>query len=195
MKKALLLLTVIVTITACQSAQNPNANLNSNARNENSNQGASVKAACDSNSDEKVVMEVVIQPGPTFIPDTVNDITITANQSVVWCISNQSGMDIRVVIGNLRNKLDCKDINPFGTIDFKDNFFSSRVISDGARKNLRTKKPHKGVGNTYKYDILLTDEDGEILDFLDPQVVINQGFPRELTGNKNTNSKNANAAK
>jgi len=195
MRKALPLLTLIVLIMACQSAQNPNANLNDNAvRNQNPNEIAKEPPPCDKSDTGKTVQEVIVATDPDYLPQSIGDININHEKSAVWCIRNSSGKDIRVVIFNLRAALDPNDINPFGTGKFKENTFSSKKIKKDDTVYLKTTLPNKARWGTYRYDIVLTDDDGEILDFLDPQVVIseNKSDTKSDTGVRNSNTANKN---
>jgi hypothetical protein len=193
MKKALLLLTAIVLITACQSA---NQNSNS-AGNQNANQIAVAgdEPSCESSNDQQVVKEIFIDSAPSGaqIRRPVDDIIIgVGDKKVVWCINNQSSVVINVLINNLRVNKSPEEKNPFGDGGWRDNTFVSKLIHNGRVKNLKTKVAFKF--GTYKYDILVTDQDGNPLDFEDPQVVISEGFPKSIAGNKNANT-NSNSRK
>jgi len=195
MKKTLLLLTSILTITACQSAQNPNAN--NAAGNQNANQigAAADEPSCESNNDNQVVREIVIEHADASgarIRRPVDDINIgVGNKKVVWCINNQSGIPISVLINDVRVKTHPDEKDPFGDGSWRDNTFVSKLVQNNRVKNVKTKVAYKF--GTYEYDILVSDRDGNPLDFEDPQVVISEGLPTVKSGNSNASLKNANA--
>lgn len=195
MKKALLLLTAIVTITACQSAQNPNAN---QAANQNANQigVAADEPSCESPNGQQVVREIFIDRADASgaqIRRPIEDIIIdVGNKKVVWCIHNESDLLIKVLINDVRVKISPEENNPFGDGSWRDNTFASKLIHKNRVKNIKSKVAFKF--GTYKYDILVTDQDDNPLDFEDPQVVISEGFPKLVTGNKNSNT-NSNSKK
>jgi hypothetical protein len=195
MKRALILLTAIVTITACQSAQNPNANNAAGNQNANRITVDTDENRCEPGSGQQVVREIIIEPynNTARIRRPVDDISITLkdHQHVDWCINNSSTIAVRLVIFNLRMELSPQDKNPFGDGSSEKNNFGSKKIRPGKVKNLKTDEAFKA--GTYKYDILLTDDDGGYLDSEDPQVVISDGRPREISGNSNVGLRNANA--
>lgn len=193
MKRSLLLLTAIVMITACQSAQNPNANQNA-AGNQNANQigVAADEPSCESPNGQQVVREIFIDHAGgsgAQIRRPIDDINIgVGDKKVVWCVHNESDLLINVLINNVRVKISPEENNPFGDGSWRDNIFVSKLVRKNRVKNIKSKVAFKF--GTYEYDILVTDQDGNPLDFEDPQVVISEGFPptkKLMTGNKNSN--------
>jgi hypothetical protein len=201
MKRALPILAVLVALTACQPSQTGNMNVNSNASgNQNANQVAVAgddesPATCKSAGPNEVLAEINIIPYEVHgakIERPIPDINISAGQHMVrWCIVNNSDLPIMVLINNLRVKAHPADKNPFGSGDWRDNSFLSKVIRAGKAKHLTTKLASKS--GTYEYDILVLDSNGEQLDFEDPQVIISEGFPADVkSGNRNAHAGNAN---
>ena len=193
MKKSLLLITAIAMITACQSAQDRNA-----AGNQNANQTAVAldEPSCESPNDQQVVREIYIDPAAgtgAHIRRPIEDINIgVSTKKVVWCIHNETDLVINVLINNVRVKISPEENNPFGDGSWRDNTFVSKLIHKNRVKNIKSKVAFKF--GTYKYDILVSDQDDNPLDFEDPQVVISEGFPKFLEGNKNANT-NSNSKK
>jgi nitrate reductase cytochrome c-type subunit len=190
MKKALLLLAAIVTITACQSTQNPNANLNSNTSGQSEDQAGVRDEKCLESDNQQYVRHIFIDSGPK-IRTSIGDIPITKDHhKVVWCVRNTTNKLVNVVITHFHELNDPFRNHPFGNEQLNENMFMTMPISAGSLKNIATKTAKKS--GTYEYDVLLFDNNGNPADFVDPQVVISDGRREDRLANSNTAARNAN---
>ena len=196
MKKALLFLTAIVAITACQSAQNSKANLNSNAPGNQPEHLAAMIAGgttlCDPPDANEIRVPVRIVHKDKI--ETVRDIYINRrNQEMAgWCIENHTDDPVRVLIGSLRLIDATKDNKPpFNQGDWWDNTVLSDVIEKGGHEHRTTQVANKS--GTYEYFVFLFGADGKLLNVQDPQVVISDGKTDDAKQGSKTDARPGNA--
>ena len=192
MKKALLVMIAAVLITACQSAQNPNANLNSNATSNPNGSEVTDEEECTTLADY-FLREIVINSGPRL--PSINDVhlNLTAGpKRVNWCVRNNSGERVNVVIAHLHEIASPHRAHPFGNKLPSQNAFVTLTINDKRVKNVITEDAQ--MDGTYEYDVLLFDKKGNPADFVDPQVIISDGRRMDRSANSNTLVRNANTA-
>src|SRR5262249_10639697 len=136
--------------------------------------------------------EIVINPGPRLT--SINDVQIhtkTAPKRVNWCVCNNSGERVNVVIAHL-HEIASHRAHPFGNQLPEQHAFVTLTINDGRVKNVITDEATKD--GTYEYDVLLFNKKGNPADFVDPQVVISDGRRVVEPTNSNTVVRNANTS-
>jgi hypothetical protein len=186
----LLLLAAVAYGLACETTQPNNNNSTPNA-NTSPSPTLGYNTNANRNGDLLAFGEILVtitiadnDRGDPYIakvsPDTAD---LSGGLKAYWLIENQSknpkAQNATVEIGSFKLVGTPTPGTPFGP-DACENKFILNFIKEG-ESSREISNPAKGADGTYKYDVLLKQEDGTLLFKLDPQIIVGSRHGETVT--------------